>query len=1030
MIRFSPCLSACPSFKGVPKRKNTQMKKSIKQICQLLSATVVFMLLTLGAWAQTVVTGKVTDSKDGLGVQGVTVSVKGTQVSTQTTADGSYRITVPSGSKSLVFTSVGYSRQEQQVNGPSVDVSFVATSQALNEVVVVGYGNVRRKDLTGAVTTIQSKDFIKGAITTPEQLIQGKVAGVSISTNGGAPGAGSTIRIRGGASLNASNDPLIIIDGVQLAGGGIAGSANALALINPNDIESFNILKDASAAAIYGSRGTNGVVIITTKKGKSGKPKFNFNSQLQVATVFRQADVMSAAEFRRYIDSNGTNDQKALMGTANTNWQDEVFQTAIGTDNNLSVTGSVNKGKLNMPYRVSAGYLNQNGILTTGNLQRLSASFAASPKFFNDHLKVDLNIKATNSRTRFANEGAIGAAATFDPTQPVRSGSARFGGYTEWLDAGSISGLRGLAPRNPVGLLEQTDDRSNVNRSIGNIQLDYKFHFLPELRFNANIGYDVARGKGTRFVNDSAAQAYQRGLDTNGVLKGGNNQPYLQKVNNTFAEFYLNYAKDIKALKSRVDFTAGYGYYDNKTTNFFYRDFFADGSPRVNTEPQFPFDIPQNRLVSVYGRLVYTLNNKYIVTLNGRRDGSSRLAPANRFLNYGSAAFAWKVKEENFLRESKVISDLKFRASYGLTGQQDGIGFYDYIPRYGLGGLSSQYQFGNNFNTVFLPFGYNESLTWEKTATTNFAVDFGLWENRVTGTVDFYLRETRDLLNVIDIPAGTNFTNRILANVGDLENRGVEFTLNTAVIRKKDMSLNLGFNATYNQNKITRLTLNDDDPTNPGQLTGGISGALSQTVQINSVGFNRNAFYVFQQVYGADGRPIDGVFVDRNGDGTINDRDLYRYKRIDPLWFMGFTGDFSYKQFSASFVLRSHIGNYVYNNVASNTGVERSVINPLGFLANGHRDVLNSNFSGNGDRYLRSDYYIQNASFLRMDNITLGYDLGKVFNNKANLRVTANVQNVFVITKYKGVDPEIGGGIDNNFYPRPRTYVLGVNLDF
>lgn len=1001
------------------------MKKSIKQICQLLSATVVFMLLSLGAWAQTVVTGKVNDSKEGTGVSGVTVSVKGTQVSTQTGPDGSYKITVPSGSNTLVFTSVGYARQERPV-GANVDVNFVATTQALNEVVVVGYGTARKKDLTGSMTIVSAKDFQKGQVATPEQLILGKVAGVSITSNGGAPGAGSTIRIRGGASLAAANDPLIIVDGVQL-GGGIAGSANPLALINPNDIETFSVLKDASAAAIYGSRASNGVIIITTKKGRKGKAQISFQTNLSVGQVSKLIDVLSPNEFRDYVNANGDVNQKALLGTANTNWQDEIYQTAIGTDNNLSISGAT-KGKLAMPYRVSMGYFNQDGILRTGNIQRWSGAVNLSPRFFNDHLKVDLNLKGTNTKSRFANEGAIGAAVTFDPTQPVYSGSQRFGGYWEWLDPSSVTGLRALSPSNPVALLQERDDRSNVNRSIGNLVLDYKFHFLPELRANINVGYDVAEGTGTILVNDSVRQAYMRDQDTANVQKGGIRNQYRQRFQNTQIEYYLNYAKDIKKLKSRVDVTLGGGYYNNLYINTFYPDYFYDGSKRKNSDPQFPDDRPQSRLISFYGRLVYTLNNKYIFTFTGRTDGSSRLNPENRWLTYHSEAFAWKISEEDFLKNSKVISDLKLRAAYGITGQQDGIGLYSYLPNYALSNLTAQYQFGNNFFTMYRPLAYNDKLRWEQTATTNIAVDFGFFDQRITGSVDFYVKKTKDLLNNVNQSAGTNFAPQVLSNVGTMENRGVELLINTQVVRKTDLTVDFGFNLTYNRNRITRLTFTED-PNYPGQQFGGISGGTGNSVLINSVGFPRGSFFVYQQVYDQAGNPIENVFEDRNRDGQITDKDLYRYKSANPDVFMGFNGNVNYKKWNAGFIMRASLGNYMYNNVFSSTGTLRNILNPLNYLANGSRNVLESGFVGNGQRYFLSDYYVQNASFLRMDNISVGYNFGKVFQGKATLRANANVQNVFVITKYKGADPE-GFGIDNNFYPRPRTYVLGLNLDF
>ena len=1005
------------------------MKKNMQKLCKFLMQTMVLLLLSIAVNAQNVVSGKVTDSNDGTPVPGVSVVIKGTKTATQTAGDGTYRITVPKGA-TLVFTSVGFANLEAMVSGSNtLDINFVATSQQLNEVVVTGYGTARRKDLTGSMVAISSKDFVKGAITTPEQLILGKVAGVNITSNGGAPGAGSTIRIRGGASLRASNDPLIIIDGVQLSGGGIAGSANALALINPNDIETFTILKDASAAAIYGSRASNGVIIITTKKGRKGKPTFNFNTQVSVGKVSKKLEVLSTDEFRNYVKTYGTPAQVALMGTANTDWQNEIYQAAIGTDNNLSVSGGLS-GKFNMPYRVSAGYLNQDGVLRTGNLQRVSAGINLSPTFMDNHLKVDINIKASNSKSRFANEGAIGAAVSFDPTQPVKTASPRYGGYYEWLDPSATTGLKGLAPSNPVSLLLERADKSSVNRSVGNIQLDYKFHFLPELRANFNYGYDVAKGSGTIFVNDSVKSAYKRDVDGAGVRKGGINNKYLQKIDNKLLEFYLNYAKDLRSIKSRIDVTAGYGYYDNAYNNFSYADYFVDGTKRVNSDPAFATDKPQNRLVSFYGRLNYTLNQKYILTVNVRTDGSSRLNPDNRWITYHSEAFAWRIKDEDFLKNNKTISDLKLRIGYGITGQQDGISNYSYLANYSISNQTAQYQFGNTFYNLYRPVAYNDKLRWEQTATSNIGLDFGFLDNRISGGIDFYLKKTTDLLNDVNQSAGTNFAPIVLSNVGNMENKGVELTVNTQPIRKKDITWDFGFNVTFNRNRITKLTFTED-PNYPGQRYGGISGGTGNSVLINSVGYNRGAFYVYQQVYdNKTGKPIENLFEDRDRDGVITDKDLYRYKSANPDVFLGFSSSLNYKRWNGGFVMRASLGNYMYNNVYSSTGIQRNIINPLNYLSNGSRNLLESGFTGSGQRFFQSDYYVQNASFLRMDNINIGYDIGKLFNEKATLRANANVQNVFVITRYKGADPEINGGIDNNFYPRPRTFVFGLNLDF
>jgi iron complex outermembrane receptor protein len=974
-----------------------------------------------------VITGRVTDST-GNGVAGATVTAKGAQTATQTTNDGSFRITIPSTVSALIFSSVGFTTREVPViSGSSMNVSLSGVTSSLNEIVVIGYGTSRKKDLTGAVTAITAKDFNKGAITTPEQLIAGKVAGVQITSNGGAPGSGSTIRIRGGASLNASNDPLIVVDGVPLAPNrnpdgtpSIAGSPDPLSLINPNDIESMNILKDASATAIYGSRASNGVIIITTKKGKSGKARFNFTTQNSISTLPKEADVLSPAEFRNYVNTHGTPAQIAIMGNASTDWQKEIYDNAFTTDNNLSVSGSYKF----LPYRVSLGYLNQDGILKTGNLQRTSASITLSPRLLDDHLKIDLNLKGSLSHSRYADEGAIGTAVRFDPTQPVFSGNKRFGGYFEWLDPSSTTGLRKLAPLNPVGQLEQKEDKSDVKRSIGNIQFDYKLHFLPDLHVNLNLGYDVSKGEGTIYIPDSAASAYLRSPD---AKHGGVNNQYKQNKSNTLLETYLNYVKDIKSIRSRIDAIAGYSYQDFLTTNDNFPDYTTDGF--IISKPSFPFDKPENRLISVYGRLNYAYQGKYLLTGTIRKDGSSRFAEDNRWGLFPSGAFAWRLKEEDFLRNSATVSELKLRLGYGETGQQEGIGNYDYIPRYALANQQAQYQFGNRFDSLYRPAGYNPNLKWEQTATYNIGLDYGFFNGRITGSVDFYVKKTTDLLSVIDQPAGTNFSNKILANIGDMENRGVEFTINTQLVRNKDVTWDLGFNVTYNKNKITKLTFTND-PTFPGNLVGGIAGGVGSTAQIQSVGYPKNSFYVYQQIYDKSGKPIESLFEDRNRDGVINVDDLYRYKSPDPKAFLGAYSNVNWKKWSAGFSLRANIGNYMYNNRFSNTGVQRNIIDPLGFLANGSRNLLETNFTGNGDQYLLSDYYVENASFLRMDYINVGYNAGSLISRQTNLRIGANVQNVFTVTKYKGLDPEVPGGIDNNFYPRPRTFSISLSLDF
>ncbi|WP_345329333.1 TonB-dependent receptor [Mucilaginibacter defluvii] len=968
------------------------------------------------AFAQTgSISGQVLDEK-GQPLPGASVTA-GTR-STATDVNGKFKLTgLPAGANAVTVTFLGYQQLSQSFNAGSEGVTInlkPAAASALNEVVIIGYGSQQKKSVTGAISTVTSKDFQKGSITTPEQLIAGKVPGVTITPNGGAPGAGSTIRIRGGASLTASNDPLIVIDGVPLSNNAISGASNPLSLINPNDIESFTVLKDASATAIYGSRASNGVILITTKKGASGSPKVNFSSQLSAYKVGKKVDVLTADQFRTYVNEKGNADQKALLGKANTNWQDEIYQTSLGTDNNISVAGSYK----NIPYRVSAGYLKQVGILVTDNLQRTTGAITLNPKFLNNHLKVDVNLKGALTDTRFANQGAIGSAVFFDPTQPVYTKNT-FGNYFEWTNVDNVGNAipNPNAPRNPVALLAQNTGKSQVKRSYGNAQFDYSMHFLPELHANLNLGYDISNGKGTTYVPANAAQSF---------AVGGVDNRYQQDVNNKVAEFYLNYTKDLKSINSNINATAGYGYYDFLTKIYYYPSYNANGQVVAGSQPLFPFDKPQNTLISYYGRLIYTLADKYILASSVRTDGSSKFAPENRWGVFPSVALTWRINQESFLKESNTLSDLKLRLSYGITGQQDGIPYYSYLPTYALSVASAKYQLGDTFYNMYAPAAYDRSLKWEQTATYNAGVDFGFLNGRISGAVDVYFKKTKDLLNRIPSPLGSNFSNFITTNVGNIENKGVEFSINASPVKNKVFSWDMGFNFTYNNTRITNLTA-VNNPTYPGDQVGGISGGTGNTVQINSVGYRPQTFYLYRQVYDASGKPKEGIYEDLNGDNIINEKDLYRVKAAMPNFILGFSTQFNYKKWSLSTVLRSNLGNYVYNNTKANVGVTRGILNPAGYLGNASTEIFKSGFDNN--QYL-SDYYLENASFLRMDNLGLGYNAGKILGDKVGLRVNANCQNVFVITNYTGLDPEIANGIDNNFYPRPRTFVLGVNLDF
>ncbi|WP_143092639.1 SusC/RagA family TonB-linked outer membrane protein [Arsenicibacter rosenii] len=968
----------------------------------------VFGLLSMAAMAQDVTITGIIREKDGALLPGANIVVKGTTRGTQSDVNGTYKLIAPANS-TLIYSFVGKNPQEVVVgNRTSIDVTLEDDAKSLTEVVVIGYGTQRKKDLTGSVAAISSKDFVQGQITNPEQLVAGKVAGVQITSNGGAPGSGSQIRIRGGSSLNANNDPLIVIDGVPVDNNGISGSPNPLGMINPNDIETMTVLKDASATAIYGSRASNGVILITTKKGVKGdRIRFNFSSQESLSKNYKQLNVLSADDFRALVNSKGTAAQKALMGKESTNWQDAIFQTGFTHDNNLSATGSL----AGMPFRASVGYLGQKGILKTSDLGRTSGSLGISPMLFNNHLRIDVNLKGTIANSRFADQGAIGAAAFFDPTQPIYSGNNNFGGYFEWLDP-STKLPNTLATKNPVAILDLKQDKSTVKRSIGNAQFDYKFHFLPELRANLNLGYDVSSSEGTIYIPTFAGLQYAR--------KGTNNQ-YSQTKTNKLLEFYLNYTKDLRSIASRIEVLGGYSYQD------FIRE--SPAYPDVNAENVVisPAGIPfktQNTLVSFYGRANYTLKDRYLVTFTLRDDGSSRFSPSTRWGLFPSAAFAWKIKEESFLRNSTVIQDLKLRLGYGVTGQQDVGSDYPYLARYTYGQSTAQYQLGNGFIQTLRPEGYDANLRWESTTTYNAGLDFSLFKGKLSGTIDVYQKKTKDLLSVIPVPAGSNLTNRILTNVGNLENRGIELGLNATPVSTDKFTWDANFNITYNENKITNLT-KVPTPNDPGVLVGGISGGVGNTVQIHTVGYPTFAYYLYKQVYDANGKPIEGLYVDQDANGILNLADRYRYKSPNPKVYLGFSSNFTMDKFTVAFTLRGNIGNYVYNNINSGAGALQNVFNTNNYLSNVSSSVLSTNFQTN--QYF-SDYYLENASFLRMENLTVGYNVYQ--SKRANARLTAAAQNLFVLTKYSGLDPEIPGGIDNNFYPRPRTLTLGLNVSF
>ena len=987
---------------------NVILSKSKRSI--LLVALFLMGCLQLLAQSR-MIQGEVTDAQNGEPLIGATVMVEGEKSGTVTDFDGNFKLQVTSSAKKVKISYIGYIDKVVEISD-RMNVKLESDSQILTDVVVIGYGTARKSDLTGSVATVSSKDFNKGLVSSPEQLINGKVSGVQIMSNSGSASAGSTIRVRGGASLNASNDPLIVLDGVPLEQGGISGnSSNFLSMINPADIESMTVLKDASSTAIYGSRASNGVIIITTKKGQQGGLKINFNTTNSLQTRAQMVDMLSHDDFVNVINQFGTDNQKSLLGNANTDWNDEVYRTAFGTDNNLSVSGSIGKY---LPFRVSAGYYNQSGLVRKDNVERWTGNVVLTPSFFQDHLKLTINAKGTLNNNSFNNSGAVWAAATFNPTLPVYSGNSNYGGYNEALDADGYPVNAGV--RNPRGLVDLYDSKSKVSRFIGSMDVDYKVHFLPELKLHATLGADYAKGDGTIYVPAYAAQAFNKDES----LSGSDYKYGPQKNENRLLTLYANYAKYFENIKSNVDLTAGYDYQYWKSSTPLYYTLSAAGTT-LSTVKASDY---RHVMLSYYGRVNYSFDGKYLLTATVRRDASSRFSKDTRWGTFPSVALGWTLTEEPWLKNQKVLSNLKLRASYGVTGQQEGIGNYNYLPVYTSSVTGAEALINGQYINTYRPEAYVENLKWETTTSWNFGLDFGFLNGRIGGAIDFYTRKTKDLLASVPTAAGTNFSKTILTNVGNVDSKGIEVSLNATPIQTKDWEWNLSYNFTWQNMKVKNLSL-----TKGGSQTNVKVGPSIDAYQflVLSEGYEPYMFYVYHQLYDPEtGKPIEGAYADLNHDGEINDADLYRYHSPAPKYIMGLSTSLRYKQLTLGMSFRANIDNYVYNGMGMSTGAWETVSYNNSQLNNLNTSFLKTGFK---TRQYLSDYYVENASFLKLDNLSLSYNVGKI-NKWASLTVSAMVQNVFTITSYSGTDSEVPNGMDNSFYPRPRTYSLSLGLQF
>ena len=1025
---------------------------------KLLCFTILILVLCTPLFSQQIdIKGKVLDENNAE-LPGVNIVIKGTATGTVTDTEGNYNITVPDENSIITFSFVGYLTEEITVGTQTeIDVSMVPDVAALEEVVVIGYGQVRKDDLTGAIATLGTRDFNQGVTTSPQELLTGRIAGVVVTSNDGAPGAGNTIRIRGGSSLGgATNDPLIVIDEFPVDDGNIAGLSNPLNTLNPDDIESFTVLKDASAAAIYGSRASNGVIIITTKKGAKGKLKVNVSSQVSMSTPIKFMDVMTGDEYRELINSRVTAGKPGLsteiaarMGDENTDWQSEIYRNAISSNNNLSVSGSVK----DVPFRASYGYTNQQGIVKTTETMRHSLALNLNPSLLDDHLKVDLNVKGTLANTNFGGAGnignapgAIGNAVTFDPTQPIRNNNIRYKGYFQWTEENLPDGTmdpEGVATTftdNPVAQLDLRENIADINRLIGNIHLDYKLHFFPDIKAVLNLGIDRASTDGRDDLLPGSTFTIR---DYSNEL--GRKYDYNNTYDSELLDGYINYTKELGA--SNFNVTAGYSWQHWQRGNTVFNRNWAEDFVILDTRYFSPSDADsvktdnpdENFLVSLYGRFIYTFNKKYILTATLRQDGSSRFIGDNQKGIFPSVALAWKINEESFMKDLDVVSGLKLRLGYGVTGQQ-GLdptntnvtdAYYPALAKYGLGSGFSYYPIGPGGTPVRIarPEPYDANLKWEETTTYNIGVDFGLWDNKLTGTVDVYKRETTDLLNLVPVADGSNFGNFILTNVGNMDIRGYEVTLTVRPVTTQNFFWSISTNLTYNEREITKL-YKTDDPLDAGVETGGfiVSGGLGTQVQIHTVGYAPNSFYTFQQVFDPDGKPIEGVYVDRSGEGgdiASNIFNKYHNHSPDPDYLIGINSRMNYKNLDFSFSGRVSLGNYVYNNLENQT-LQGLYSNDI-FFNNMVASAVEIGFEGNGEPW--SDIYVHNASFFKMDNITVGYTFEEWVKG-LDTRVGFIVQNAFTITDYNGLDPEIQGGIDNNMYPRSRTFLFSLSLNY
>ena len=1008
------------------------MRQRLRDLIVLAVGVALATLIAAPAHAQQEITGTVTDGETGETLPGANVSVPGTQVGTATNMDGAYSLSVPETADSLRFSFVGYVERTVSINGRStIDVTLQASRQQLQELVVVGYGEQQERDVTGVVNKVSSADFNPVQSATPEQLISGKISGVQISSSSGAPGAGSFIRIRGATSVNADSRPLFVVDGVPLSNDGNTAQNNPLSFLNPSDIESVTVLKDASSAAIYGARGANGVILIETKQADEGEGRVTYNGTISSAQIQDEIDVLDANQFRQVVQEQAPSVADEL-GFANTDWQDLVQRDGYTQEHNLAFS----RGYEDSDFRLSLGYRDEQGVLENSGLERISASLNYNVRLLDDDLALRSSFKGSKTTQDFEPGGLVGGAAAFDPTQPVRDVRSDFGGFYEWPAE--------LPEDNPVASYVLEENIGETYRSIGSVEAEYSIPMVTGLSARANLGYDVSTGE-REFFAPTFLKA-QAENDFPGEVTRANFRQL-----NTLLDAYLTYDRTFDEIESKFDVTAGYSWQEineeypeytaaGLSTNIYGSNrsdvIRADSLSQVTTSLS---EIP-SRLISGFARLNYTFQDKYLLTATVRRDGSSKFGPENRWGTFPSGALAWRIHQEEFMEAVPQISSLKLRLSAGITGNQE-IGDFEYAPFYTTGGSQAQAQFGNEFVTTIRPAAADQSLKWEETTSYNIGLDYGLFDGRVSGAIEFYRKDTDDLLFTVTAPGGANLSNQVLTNIGEMRNQGVEFSISGDAVRTEDFSWNVNLNASTNNNELLQIDLPGAQEAGfQGELTGGISGGFGNNIQVLQEGEPVNSFFTYEHKLDDNGDPlVDGVdhngdgnvndldmYVDRNGDGEINTQDRYVSGNPQPDWILGHTSQFRYRNFDLSFTLRAHLGQQVYNNVESNFG-HYSRIESNQIPTNIHESALETGFDA--PQYF-SDVYVEDASFLRMDNITLGYTVRSI-PQVDRIRIFGQVSNAFILTGYGGTDPEVyseGQGIDNNVYPRSRTFTAGLNV--